>query len=59
MQQAALVRSVASSERYLDALRVHDAASRDSQLRHLTSGTRQDATRAGYLDTTAFAGRQR
>jgi hypothetical protein len=59
MQRAALARSVASSERYLDALRVRDAASRDSQLRHLTHGTPQDATRAGRADTAAFAGRQR
>lgn len=58
MQQAALARSIASSERYPDALRVHDAASRASQLRHLTSGARQDATRAGRLDTAAFASRR-
>ena len=59
MQQAALGRSVASGERYLDGLRVQDAATRTSQLRHLTSGTRQDATRAGRLDTAAFTARQR
>jgi hypothetical protein len=59
MQRAALARSVASGERYLDALRVQDAASRASQLRHLTHGTQQDATRAGRADTAAFASRQR
>ena len=59
MQRAALARSVAGGERYLDALRVRDAASRASQLRHLTHGSPQDATRAGRADTAAFAGRQR
>jgi hypothetical protein len=59
MQRAALARSVASGERYLDALRVQDAASRASQLRHLTHGTPQDATRTGRADTAAFASRQR
>jgi hypothetical protein len=59
MQRAALARSVAGGERYLDALRVRDAASRASQLRHLTHGSAQDATRAGRADTAAFAGRQR
>jgi hypothetical protein len=38
---------------------VRDAASRNSQLRHLTHGTPQDATRAGRADTAAFASRQR
>jgi hypothetical protein len=59
MQRAALARSVTSGERYLDALRVQDAASRASQLRHLTHSTPQDATRAGWADTAAFAARQR
>ncbi|GAB3638231.1 hypothetical protein GCM10027422_38210 [Hymenobacter arcticus] len=59
MQRAALACSVASGERYLDALRVHDAATRASQLRHLTAGTRQDATRSGRLDTAAFTAHQR
>jgi hypothetical protein len=57
LQQAALGRSVASGERYLDALRVKDTASRASQLRHLTAW--QDATRTERVDTAAFASQLR
>jgi len=57
MLGASLAHSVASGERYLDALRVRDAQSLASQLRHLAPTARQDATRLKPDAALAFAGR--
>lgn len=59
MLNANLVRSVASGERYLDALRVRDAQSRASQMRHLAPTAQPDATRLKPEAALAFASHQR
>lgn len=59
LQTGALVRSIAAGERYLDALRVKDAASRKAHLSYLTRETRQDATRFTHPTAQTLETQQR
>lgn len=55
----ALVRSIAAGERYLNALRVQEAARRAAHLRYLTREARQDVTRLNHASVEQFEARQR
>ncbi|RZJ57739.1 MAG: hypothetical protein EOO55_02700 [Hymenobacter sp.] len=59
LQMGAFVRTIASGERYLDALRVKDVASRAAHLSYVTREARPDATRRGRPDAQSFANQQR
>ncbi|GAB3638347.1 hypothetical protein GCM10027422_39370 [Hymenobacter arcticus] len=59
LQTGALVHSIAAGERYLDALRVKDAASRKAQLSYLTRETWPDTPHFGQQNIQQFEAQQR